>query len=132
MSDNPPIPESHRDLLDRNVVALSTINTDGRPQTTAVWLMLDDDGIIRTSLTDDRQKTKNLQARPFGTVFVIDRENVYRTLEVRCDAVVKDDPDLEMMKRIVTHYGRDFDTFPAPREGRIAVDLIPRRVVATG
>lgn len=132
MTDIPMIPESHRDLLDRNVVALSTINPDGLPQTTAVWLMLDDDGIIRTSVTADRQKTKNLRARPLATVFVIDRENPGRTLEVRCDAVIQEDPELQVMKRVVTHYGMDFDTFPASRDGRVAVEFIPRRVVANG
>jgi PPOX class probable F420-dependent enzyme len=132
MPDITPIPDSHRDLLDRRVVALSTVGASGRPQTTAVWLLVDDDGIIRTSLTADRQKTKNLIATPKATVFVIDPANQYRTLEVRCDAVVSDDPELAMMKRIVGHYGQDFDTFPAPREGRVLVELTPRRVVATG
>lgn len=132
MSAIPTIPDSHRDLLDRNVVALSTINPDGLPQTTAVWLVLDDDGIIRTSVTADRQKTKNLRARPLATVFVIDRANPGRTLEVRCGAVIEEDPELQVMERVVTHYGMDFETFPASRAGRVALSLIPRRVVTNG
>ncbi len=132
MNDTAPIPDSHADLLDRNVVALSTIGASGRPQTTAVWVMLDDDGIIRTSLIDERQKAKNMSARPVATVFVMDPTNPYRTLEVRCDVELSPDPGLKMMRRIISHYGKDFETFPASKDGRVIVELTPRRVVANG
>lgn len=131
-NDIPSVPDTHRDLLDRKVVALSTVGASGRPQTTAVWVMLDDDGILRTSLTEERQKTKNISARPVATVFVIDAENPFRTLEVRCDVEIKPDPDLATMRRIVGHYGMDFETFPAPKDGRVLVELTPRRVVTNG
>ena len=36
-----------------------------------------------TSLAGVRQKLKNLQSLPKATVFVIDRANPYRTLEIR-------------------------------------------------
>jgi PPOX class probable F420-dependent enzyme len=132
MSDTASIPDSHRDLTDRKVGVLCTVGRSGRPQATAVWFMLDDDGVIRTSLLDSRQKTKNMLAHPKATMFVIDATNPMRTLEVRCDATISDDPDLAMMKRIVTHYGMDFDTFPAPKDGRVTLALVPRRVVASG
>jgi PPOX class probable F420-dependent enzyme len=126
------IPESHRDLTDRKVCVLSTLGSGGYPQSTAIWFMLDDDRIIRTSLLNTRQKYKNLLAHPKATIFAIDAANPYHTLEVRCDVVLTDDPDLTMMRRIVEYYGQDFDTFPAPKEGRIKVEFIPRHVVASG
>ena len=132
MPDIAAIPESHRDLTDRKVCVLSTLGSSGYPQSTAIWFMLDDDGIIRTSLLNTRQKYTNLRAHPKATIFVIDPTNQYRTLEARCDVVVADDTDLSMMRRIVEFYGQDFDTFPAPREGRVKVDFIPRRVIAQG
>ena len=132
MPDIAEIPESHRDLTDRKVCVLSTLGSSGYPQSTAIWFMPDDDGIIRTSLVNTRQKYTNLLAHPKATIFVMDPTNQYRTLEVRCDVVVADDPDLSMMRRIVEYYGNDFDTFPAPREGRVKVDFIPRRVIAQG
>lgn len=132
MTDTAQIPESHRDLTDRNVCILSTLGKDGYPQSTAIWFMLDDDGVIRTSLMNSRQKYKNLLEHSKATIFVIDSTNPYRTLEVRCDVVLGADPDLAMMKRIVEYYGQDFDTFPAPREGRVKVEFIPHHVVASG
>jgi PPOX class probable F420-dependent enzyme len=128
----PTVPESHRDLTQQRVGVLSTIGSSGRPQSTAIWFLLDDDGLIRTSVTTDRQKYKNMAARPVATLFVIDAANPYRTLEIRGDASFGDDPGLEFMDRIVRLYGMDPATFPGVRENRVILTLTPRRIVANG
>ncbi len=132
MSELAPVPDAYRDLTDRRVGVLSTIGPSGRPQSTAVWFMLDADGAIRTSLTNTRQKYLNMVANPKATMFLMDPANPYRTLELRCDVTISDDPDLVMFERIVRYYGQDPETFPAPREGRVLVEMTPRRVVAQG
>jgi PPOX class probable F420-dependent enzyme len=132
MSDIASVPDSHRDLTERTIWVLSTIGSSGRPQSTAVWFMLDDDGVARTSLTMERQKAKNMVATPMATLFVSDANNPYRTLEIRGDVRVTDDPELTMMRRIVEYYGNDFDTFEATRDDRVMVELFPRRVRAQG
>ena len=132
MPDIPAVPDSHRDLTDHRVGVLSTIGPSGRPQSTAIWFMLDDDGVARTSLTKDRQKSKNMMVNPKATLFVIDNENPFRTLEMRCDVTMTDDADLEFMRKIVTYFGADFETFHAPKVGRLIVSLTPRRIVTNG
>jgi PPOX class probable F420-dependent enzyme len=128
----PTISPSHRDLLETpHTVVLATVGPDGTPQVTAVWAMLDGD-VVRTSLLTSRQKYRNLAARPQATVFVMDPANPYRTLEVRGDVELGDDPGLEFMDRIVRFYGMDPATFPAPREGRVLLTLRPRHVVEAG
>ena len=43
------VPESHRDLLRSPLTAtLTTIDINGRPQSTAVWYFVDDDGHLRS------------------------------------------------------------------------------------
>ncbi len=37
------VPDSHRDLVTSSAVALSTVNSDGTIQTTAVWVLLCED-----------------------------------------------------------------------------------------
>jgi len=126
------LPDSHADLLATpGVTALSTVGPDGYPQVTAIWFLRDGDRVI-TSLTDSRQKTKNLLAHPQGTLFFDDRSNRYRTLEIRADVTVEPDPGLETMARVIGHYGQDLDTFPAPKEGRVKVTFTPHHVVANG
>lgn len=87
------IPDSHRDLVTSTTVALSTNNDDGSIQTTAVWILLDDDGVLRTSLAKDRKKYLNLLARPHATVFAMGADDPFHVLEVRATVEIEDDPD---------------------------------------
>ena len=81
------VPESHRDLLQTPLTAtLSTIDAKGRPQSTAVWYLVDDDGQLKGSITSDRQKFKNLRGNPNCDLFIIDSQNPFRALEVRAEA----------------------------------------------
>jgi PPOX class probable F420-dependent enzyme len=126
------IPESHRDLIDgANVGALSTVGKDGAPQVTALWYLADGDAVV-LSLTTDRQKYKNAVRHPRVTLFVIDPTNPFRTLEIRGDTSIEEDPDLAVFDRIIRHYGQDPASFPAPRDNRVVLRLIPTRVVANG
>jgi PPOX class probable F420-dependent enzyme len=126
------VPESHRDLLEApGIASLSTIGVDGSPQVTAIWYLADGDAVT-TSLMTSRQKYKNVVAHPKATLFIIDPENPFRTLEIRGDATIDDDPDLAVFGRIVRHYGQDPDTFPAPKDNRVALVLTPTRVVTQG
>ena len=126
------IPDSHRDLIEAaGIASLSTVGADGTPQVTALWYLADGD-VVRTSLMTTRQKYKNVVAHPKATLFVTDPANPYRTLEIRADAAIDDDPGLEFFERILRHYGRDPETFPAEKEGRVILTLTPTRVVATG
>jgi PPOX class probable F420-dependent enzyme len=128
----PVISPSHRDLLETpHTVALATVGASGQPQVTAIWAMLDGD-VVRTSLTKSRQKYKNLVAHPQVTLFVIDPQNPFRTLEVRATAEITDDPDLEFLQRLLQLYGTDLDNFPAPTQDRVVITLKPTRIVENG
>jgi PPOX class probable F420-dependent enzyme len=128
----PVISPSHRDLLETpHTVALATVGADGQPQVTAIWAMLDGD-LVRTSLHKSRQKYKNLVAHPQVTLFVIDPQNPYRTLEVRATAEVTDDTDLKFLPRLLHLYGTDLEHFPAPTDDRVVITLHPTRIVENG
>jgi PPOX class probable F420-dependent enzyme len=128
----PAISASHRYLLETpHTVALATVGADGQPQVTAIWAMLDGD-VVRTSLSKSRQKYKNLLAHPQVTLFVIDPQNPFRTLEVRATAEIADDPGLEFLQRLLQLYGTDLDNFPAPTHDRVVITLNPTRIVENG
>src|SRR5262245_17887085 len=77
------IPESRRDLVEAPLVAsLSTVGSDGTPQVTAIWFVADGD-TVKASLATARQKYRNVVARPRATLFIIDPNNPFRTLEIR-------------------------------------------------
>jgi hypothetical protein len=87
---------------------------------------------IVTSLVTTRQKHKNALRHPKVTLFIIDPNNAYRTLEIRGDVTSEDDRNLDTMRRIVAHYGQDFDSFPGEKTNRATVTITPHHVVANG
>jgi len=124
-------PESHADLLRTDVASLATVGPDGFPQVTALWFLLDDDGVIRMSLNAARQKTKNLLARPEVTLFILDRSNPRRYLEIRARADAQPDPDYAFADKVGKKYGGvDLRRMDRSGESRVVVSLHPVRVNA--
>lgn len=130
---NTVIPETHRDLLAaRPAVTLATIGPDGFPQVTAAWFLVDVDGKVKMSLNTSRQKVKNLRRHPEGTLFFIDPDNPYRTLEVRARAEIVPDPDYAFADRIGAKYGADLRKNDRQGESRVVVTFTPTRVNTYG
>jgi PPOX class probable F420-dependent enzyme len=127
------IPETHQDLLKANVATLATIGSDGYPQVTALWFLLDDDGVIKLALNNTRQKVKNLQAHPECTFFVLDTANPYRTLEIRSRAILTPDENNIFTRKLGGKYGGvDVSANDGPGEYRIVVSLQPIKVNTWG
>lgn len=120
-------PESHRDLLNGQVASFATIDSDGFPQVTAVWF-LHDDGELRLSLNEARQKTRNLRERPECSLFLLDLANPYRYLEVRGRARVEPDDDYAFASKVGEKYGMDLRTIDQPGERRVVVTVEPVKV----
>ena len=131
---NPEIPATHIDLVTAPITCvLSTVNDDGTPQSTAVWTMLDDDGLIRTSVLTSRHKYHNLEQRPVATLFYLDPASPFRTLEVRADVLLSDDDaDRTFTRRIIESYGADPNGFPTLNDPRAVLTFVPRHIVAFG
>lgn len=126
------IPDSHRDLLDKSQVAiLTTKGPDGFPQTTALWFLVDD-GTVKLSINTSRQKAKNLEREPEATVFFIDPETPYRTLEIRARAKVEPDRDYVLADQVAAKYGADLREMDRPGDTRIAVTMEPVTVNTYG
>jgi PPOX class probable F420-dependent enzyme len=122
------LPASHRDLLEApGVGALATIGPDGHPQVTAVWYLLDD-GALKLTMRDTRQKAKNLQSRPRATLFLLDPDNPYRTLEIRGTVGIAPDPDYAFADRVGNKYGADLRALDTPGDHRIVVTLHPLKI----
>jgi PPOX class probable F420-dependent enzyme len=128
MADN-SIPDSHRDLLEGQVLTLATVGEDGYPQLSEVWFLVED-GQVAISLNTRRQKVKNLQTEPTCTVFLLDLQNPYRYLEIRGTAVVEPDDDRAFAERVGAKYNSDLREHDAPGDSRVVVRIVPVRVNA--
>jgi len=125
----PPIPDSHRDLLDADFATFATIGPDGRPQLSEIWFLAEGD-TITTSLNTSRQKTKNLRANPAVTVFLLDLTVPFRYLEIRGDAEIIPDDDYSYADKLAAKYGADLREHDQPGQSRVKVVIHPVRVNA--
>ena len=130
MSDQTTVPEDFRDLLDAQIATLATIGPDGRPQLSAVGF-LHDNGALKLSLHETRQKTKNLRRNPAVNLFVLDRQNPMRYLEIRGDGELVDDRDYAFADTIsAKHGGVNLRQIDGDDQRRVVVSIRPTRVVA--
>jgi PPOX class probable F420-dependent enzyme len=125
----PSIPPSHHDLLQSPVATLATIAPDGRPQLTEVWFLAEGDSVA-LSLNTDRQKTKNLMARPGCSLFILDLANPQRYIELRGDAEISPDADGAFVDKVGKKYGVNLRDYDQPGEERVVVRIIPHRINA--
>jgi hypothetical protein len=118
------VPDSHRDLLEGQVLTLATVGEDGYPQVSEVWFVVED-GQVAMSLNTRRQKVKNLETEPACTVLLLDLQNPYRYLEIRGTAVVAPDDDRAFAEKVGAKYNADLRELDAPGDRRVIVRLVP-------
>jgi PPOX class probable F420-dependent enzyme len=72
-----------RELLDgRNFATVATLNPDGGPQTSVVWILRAGDTVM-FSTTAARRKARNLARDPRISLTVFDTANPYHSVEIR-------------------------------------------------
>jgi PPOX class probable F420-dependent enzyme len=125
------IPETHKDLLNAQVAVLGTVGGNGRPQLSAVWFLADGD-TVKLSLSNTRQKTKNLIANPQASLLILDPANPYRYVELRGEAEVTEDDNYAFADKVGAKYGADLRERDQPGDVRMVVTIKPARVVAWG
>jgi PPOX class probable F420-dependent enzyme len=121
-------------FIGRNTRAvLATIKRDGRPQLSHISYTLDDDGIIKVSVTADRAKTRNLRRDPRATLSIIaDDWHSYLVVEGTC-TIIDDDP-LPLLRRIYERIRGaahpDWAEFDASmrRDGRVVLSISVDRI----
>jgi len=126
------VPETHHDLLrDPHTGILTTVNGAGRPQATAVFFLVDANGLLKGSVTTDRQKYRNLLRNPSCSLFILDPDNRRRALEIRADAELVPDPEMDVLRQFAARYDMPFETLArSGNQDRVAMILRPRRIVA--
>ena len=126
-----PLTPLARELLSGpNFAVVATLNTDGSPQQSAVWVR-ERDGEVIFSTVDGRAKPRNLLRDPTISVLVIDAENGYRTSTIHGQARLESDHADELIDELSRKYtGQpwvEIDTRP-----RVTVVVTPVRIVDHG
>ncbi|TDT31076.1 PPOX class F420-dependent oxidoreductase [Naumannella halotolerans] len=121
------IPDWTRALLDAPTYAtLATLNSDGSPQLTEMWVARDEETVIFSSVAG-RQKPKNIARDPRVSVLLVDPDSPFRYSEIRGTAEVVDDPG-ELIQDLAQKYtGKAWPADP-PGAQRVIIRLTPTRV----
>ena len=77
------LPDAAKALFDATeFVTLATVQPDGQPQLSVVWVERDGDDLLM-STTTNRQKHRNLERDPRASVLLYPKDNPYSYVEVR-------------------------------------------------
>ena len=81
-----------RALFDgKNFAVLSTLDPDGKPHSTVVWVKREGDDIL-FALPKTRRKIANLCRDPRAAVVIFDPARPYESAQVQGTATIDDDP----------------------------------------
>ena len=127
------IPASHADLLKRPAFAnLATLNADGSPQVTPVWVDFDGTHVL-VNTARGRVKANNLAREPRVALSIADPENPYRYLGIqgRVVELTEAGADAHIDKMANKYIGKDYP-FRAPGEVRVIARIAPEKVHTNG
>ncbi len=115
-----------RELLDaKNFATVATLNPDGGPQTSVVWILRDGNTVLFSS-TAARQKTRNLARDPRVSLTVFDTGNPYSSLEIRGLAELIYDHDKALPSRLSRKYLDEDPPAEPDSIRRVIVRVIPQ------
>ncbi|MEU8777354.1 PPOX class F420-dependent oxidoreductase [Streptomyces sp. NPDC048606] len=125
--------EGLKSLLDTPVfVSVATIQPDGSPQVSPVWVKRDGDDVL-ISTTVGRQKEKNLRRDPRVTVLLQPFDAPYTYAEIRGTAEMTTEGGQELIDELSVKYtGKKYAEFnPASDQDspRVVVRISARKVV---
>ena len=115
------IPESHADLFTKKAFGnLATLNADGTPQVTPVWVDREGEFVLFNSARG-RRKDKNVRRDPHVAIAIADPDNPYRYLEIRGRVVeITEQSADEHINRLAKKY-LGVDVYPYRQAGEVRV-----------
>ena len=116
-----------REVLDGpHIAAIATSNTDGRPQSSLIFVKRDGDTVVFSTIKG-RLKTRNMARDPRVSLLVIDKERA-RYVEIRGSVEITDDPEKRLLHEMYDRYMGGTAPPPEPDAERLIVRITPQKV----
>ena len=121
--------EATRRLLDgKNFATVATLNPDGGPQTSVVWIKREGDTALFT-INTRRQKWRNLTRDPRVSLPIFACDDPYASVEIRGIAELVEDPTRSLSMEL-SHKYLDEDPPPEPDDvRRLIIRIVPTKVI---
>ena len=123
--------EAARKILDgRNPAVLATINPDGSPQTSVVWVGRDGDDLL-ISTAAGRRKVRNIAREARVSLTAYDKDDPQQYVEIRGLAAVSEDPGRQLAVSLAERYegpgaGQEYLELP-PEVVRVVIRITALR-----
>ncbi len=116
-------------LEGKNMAAVATLNKDGSPQTTVVWIDTDGKNVMFNT-AEGRLKTKNMARDARVSISVINTENPYEQalIQGRVISMTRDGADAHIDAMAKKYLGQDSYPFRQAGEVRVLVTVAPEKV----
>lgn len=119
-------------LGEPHLAHVATIEADGTPHVTPVWVDTDGEHIIFNT-AKGRVKYENIRRNPVVAVSVVDKTNDYRTLWVKGIAeLTEEGADAHIDKMAKKYLGQDSYPWRKPDEVRVIVKITPTQKLGLG
>ncbi|AUY51119.1 PPOX class F420-dependent oxidoreductase [Streptomyces sp. CB01881] len=117
-------------LIDgKSFAVVSTLQPDGSPQSSVVWVKRDGEDIL-FSTVEGRRKHLNLVKDPRISLVVNPPESPYTYLEVRGEVTLTREGGRELIDELADKYrGEKVYNYDGPDDVRVVVRITPRKVV---
>lgn len=108
---------------------LATLEPDGRPQLSVVWIVRDHDEVL-VSTVRGRRKEVNLRRDPRATLLVYPADDPQEYVEIRGEVTIDEDPTGSLIQALSQKYtGGPYTEDDGTDHERVIIRLHPRHVV---
>jgi PPOX class probable F420-dependent enzyme len=122
------LPDLAKKLIDEKTFAtLSTVNPNGSPQSSVIWIKREDDVVLFSTILG-RRKTKNMQRDPRVSVVLFDAADPYRYTELRGEVSMSTEGGPELINELSELYAGVPFTEKDPTATRVVCRLVPSKV----
>ncbi len=120
-------------LADKNFGHIATLNKDGSPQVSPVWVDFDGKHVIVNS-EQSRLKVRNLKRDPRVSISIQNSENPYEYIEIRGKVVeITAVGGSEGIDRLAKKYmGQEKYPWNQPTDVRVQIKIAPEHVAPAG
>ncbi|MEM2871002.1 MAG: PPOX class F420-dependent oxidoreductase [Candidatus Caldarchaeum sp.] len=117
----------------RNFGFLATVNADGSPQVTPVWVD-EEDGYVLVNTVEGRVKDRNTRRDPRVAIAIPDRLNFYRYLYIKGRVVdwISGEKAEEHIDKLAVKYTGEKFKWRRPGDRRVILKIQPLEVKLSG
>lgn len=106
---------------------LATVNPDGSPQVTVLWVDTDGEAVVLNTAWG-RVKTRNLERDPRVSISIVDRENPYLAMLVSGRVELVEEGAEDHIRSLNQKYHGNRDYPLGPGERRVILRVIPEKI----